>query len=204
MVARTQGPLVVGDMPAAELGPPVPAACTAPCQQFGPRLGNGLSIGRWQPGEHLSNNAASQLVAWGIMPVDFIITFMEPLELPKQALVLRLHPVVYFHDLGIAHPLKRVLFFHLHLRQNLLHSLVYIYIYIAFNGDLNRMRSRHSDPCNVISKNGAHSQCAPAFKLSSFFPPKVRPELSSAPLCDWPSSNFGPEGSLVGVYGSPC
>ena len=30
VVAGTQGPLVVEDMPAAELGPPVPAACTAP------------------------------------------------------------------------------------------------------------------------------------------------------------------------------
>ena len=30
VVAGTQGPLVVGGMPAAELGPPVPAACTAP------------------------------------------------------------------------------------------------------------------------------------------------------------------------------
>ena len=71
-------------------------------------------------------------------------------------------------------------------------------------GCLNRMRSHHSDPCKVVSKNGAHSQCALAFKLSSLFPPKVRPELSSAPLCDRPSSNFGPEGSLVGVYGLPC
>ena len=30
VVAGTQGPLVVGDMPAAEMGLPVPAACTAP------------------------------------------------------------------------------------------------------------------------------------------------------------------------------
>ena len=30
VVAGTQGPLVVVDMPVAELGPPVPAACTAP------------------------------------------------------------------------------------------------------------------------------------------------------------------------------
>ena len=141
-------------------------------------------------------------MAWGIMPVGFIITFMEPLELPKQALVLRLHPVVYLRNLGIAHPLKRVLLFRLHLCQNLLHSLVYIYI--AFNGCLKRMRSRHSDPCNVVSKNGAHSQCAPAFKLSSLFPPKVRPELSSAPLCDRPSPSCSPEDLLVGVYGSPC
>ena len=136
------------------------------------------------------------------MPMGFIIMFMEPLELPKQMLVLRLHPVVDFRDLGIAHPLKRVLVFRLHLRQNLLHSL--IYVYVAFNGCLKRMRSHHSDPCKVVSKNGAHSQCAPAFKLFSLFPPKVRPELSSAPLCNRPSSNFGPEGSLVGVYGSPC
>ena len=30
VAAGTQVPLVVVDMPAAELGPPVPAACTAP------------------------------------------------------------------------------------------------------------------------------------------------------------------------------
>ena len=141
-------------------------------------------------------------MAWGIMPVGFIIAFMEPLELPKQALVLRLHQVVYLRDLGIAHPLKRVLLFCLHLHQNLLHSL--IYVYVAFNGCLKRMRSCHSDPCKVVSKNAAHSQCAPAFKPFSLLLPKVRPELSSAPLCDRPSSNFDPEGSLVGVYGSPC
>ena len=127
---------------------------------------------------------------------------MEPFELTKQALVLRPHPIIYFCDLGIAHPLKRVLLFHLHLCQDLLHSLVYIYV--AFNGCLNRVRSRHSDPCKVVSKNGAHSQCAPAFKLSSLFPPKVRPELSSTPLCDRPSPSCSPEDLLVGVYGSPC
>ena len=143
-----------------------------------------------------------QLVAWGVMPMGFIIALMEPLKLPKQALVLWRHAMIYLGDLGIAHPLKRVLLFRLHLRQDLLHSL--IYIYVAFNGCLNRMRSRHSDPCKVVSKNGAHSQCASAFKLSSLFPPKVRPELSSAPLCDRPSSSSGLEGSLVGVYGSPC
>ena len=105
-------------------------------------------------------------------------------------------------DLDIAHPLKRVLLFHLHLCQNLLHS--FVYIYVALNRCLNRMRSHHSDPCKVVSKNGARPEGAPTFKLSSLFPPKVRPELSSAPLCDRPSSNFGPEGSLVGIYGLPC
>ena len=123
---------------------------------------------------------ASQLVAWGVMPVGFIIALMEPLKLPKQVLVLRRRTMIYFCDLGIAHPLKRVLLFRLHLCQDLLHSLVYIYV--AFNGCLNRVRGRHSDPCKVVSKNGAHSQCAPAFKLSSLFLPKVRPELSSAPF----------------------
>ena len=39
------------------------------------------------PGEHLLNDAASQLVAWGVMPVGFIIVLMELLKLPKQALV---------------------------------------------------------------------------------------------------------------------
>ena len=141
-------------------------------------------------------------MAWGVMPMGFIIALMEPLKLPKQALVLWHHAMIYLGDLGIAHPLKRVLLLCLHLRQDLLHSL--IYIYVAFNGCLNRVRSCHPDPCKVVSKNGAHSQCAPAFKLSSLFPPKARPELSSAPLYDRPSSNFSPEGSLVGVYGSPC
>ena len=73
MAAGTQGPLVVGDMSAAELGPPVQLLAqlleSFRGQQFGPRLGNGLSVGRWQPGEHLLNDAASQLVARGIMPV---------------------------------------------------------------------------------------------------------------------------------------
>ena len=141
-------------------------------------------------------------MAWGVMPVGFILTLMKPLELPKQALVLWLHPVVNLGNLGIAHPLKRVLLLRLHLSQYLLYC--FIHVYFAFDLCLNGLRSRHSDQCNAFSKNGVLSQWAPAFKLSSFFPPKVRPELSSAPLCDWPSSSFGLEGSLVGVYGLPC
>ena len=49
-VAGTQGPLVVEDMPAAELGPPVPSCLHSSLSRSmasssAPRLGNGLSVG---------------------------------------------------------------------------------------------------------------------------------------------------------------
>ena len=63
MAAGILVPLVVVDMPVVELGLPVPAACTALkslCgQQFGPRLGNGVSVSGWQPREHLLYDATS-------------------------------------------------------------------------------------------------------------------------------------------------
>ena len=136
------------------------------------------------------------------MPVGLIILLMKPFELPKQALILRFHPVVNLGNLGIAHPLNGVLLLRFHLSQYFLHCLVHTYF--TFSLYLSRLRSCHSDQCNAISKNGVFSQRVLAFKLSSIFPPKVRPELSSAPLCDQPSSSSDLEGSLIGVYGSPC
>ena len=136
------------------------------------------------------------------MPMGLIILLMKPFELPKQALILRFHPVVNLGNLGIAHPLNGVLLLRFHLSQYLLHCLVHAYF--TFSLYLGRLRSRHSDQCNAFAKNGIFSQWALAFKLSSFFPPKVRLESSSAPLCDRPSSSSGLEGFLAGVHGSPC
>ena len=83
-------------------------------------------------------------------------------------------------------------------------SLPRSHVYFAFSLYLSRLRSRHSDQSNAFSKNGVFSQWALAFKLPGIFPPKVRPELSSAPLCDRPSSSSGLEGPLIGIYGSLC
>ena len=146
--------------------------------------------------------AGGQLVARGIMPVGFIVMLMKPFKLSEQTLILWFHPVVNFGNLGIAHSLNGVLLLHLHLSLNFFYC--FIHIYFAFNLYLSRLRSRHSDQCNAFSKNGVFSQWVLALKLSSFFLPKVRPELSSTPLCDRPSSSSGLEGSLVGVYSSPC
>ena len=142
-------------------------------------------------------------MSWGVMPVGLVVQFMKPFKLPKQAPILRIHPVIYFSDLGIAHSLNGVLFLCFHLScQHLFHCLVHAYF--AFNLHLSGLRSRHSDQCNAFSKNGVFSQWAPASKLSDIFPPKVRPGLSPAPLCDRPSSSCSLEGPLIGVYGSPC
>ena len=73
------------------------------------------------------------------------------------------------------------------------------HIYFTFSLHLSSLRSCHSDQCNAFSKNGAFSQWALAFKLSSIFPPKVGPELSSAPLCDRPSLSPDLEGLLIGL-----
>ena len=127
---------------------------------------------------------------------------MKPLKLPKQAPVLWIHSVINFSDLGVAHSLNRVLFLCFHLScQHLFHCLVHAYF--ALNLHLSSLRSRHSNQCNAFSKNGVFSQWAPAFKLSDIFPPKVRPELSSTPLCGRPSSSSSLEGPLIGIYGSP-
>ena len=131
-------------------------------------------------------------MAWGIVPMGFIVLPMEPFKLSKQTLILRLHPVVNFCYLGIAHSLEGVLLLSLHLSLYFFHRLVHIYL--TFILHLSSLRSCHSDQCNAFSKNGVFSQWVPAFKLSDIFPPKVRLELSSAPLCDRPSSSCSPEG----------
>ena len=55
------------------------------------------------------------------------------------------------------------------------------------------------DQHEVFSKNGAPSQWVPAFIVSGIFPPKVRPDLSLAPLCDPHSPSIGPRAITVSI-----